>query len=222
VGQDGILRAGCQPAQLAGHQPAAGVANRLPTCPTSSDRKVRIQLVHLGRRQNAAFVHRQVRHLAIERSRNIEARIPDEERLVRGVGVSHGSGAVLGSGLGLLDSIDENVRRGGAAHGPVPRDGNLHPPPGGDGSGLSKITIAAKVFVSTLATEGICEKNDGNSIDSGFLFGSSDGTLRFTIERASQNMRVYSAAVPVLEMVTASCLFWPTVTVPKSSEAGEM
>jgi hypothetical protein len=58
---------------------------------------------------------------------------------------------------------------------------------------VSKMTIAAKVFVSTLATGGICEKNDNNSHD-GFLFGwYFDGGLHFTIERPTQNLRVYTA-----------------------------
>jgi hypothetical protein len=59
---------------------------------------------------------------------------------------------------------------------------------------VSQITLAAKVYVSTVATGGICEKNDGNTSDSGFVFGwYSDGTLRFTVERSGQDMRVYTA-----------------------------
>lgn len=63
---------------------------------------------------------------------------------------------------------------------------------------VGKMTIAAKVFVgaNALAAGGICEKNDGNASNGdGFLFGwDSFGTLRFTIERSQQNMRVYTAS----------------------------
>jgi len=59
---------------------------------------------------------------------------------------------------------------------------------------VSKMTIVAKVFINTLATGGICEKNDGNSTDSGFVFGwYADGTMLFTVERTTQDMRVYTA-----------------------------
>ena len=59
---------------------------------------------------------------------------------------------------------------------------------------VSKMTIVAKVFLNTLATVGICEKNDGNSIDSGFVFGwYFDGTMRFTVQRTTQDMRIYTA-----------------------------
>lgn len=55
----------------------------------------------------------------------------------------------------------------------------------------SKITVVAKVYVSTLAAAGIAEKNDGNTIDSGFVFGwDNNGTLELTVEKSGADMRV--------------------------------
>ncbi len=58
-----------------------------------------------------------------------------------------------------------------------------------------KITIVAKVYVSALGAAGICEKNDGNTINSGFVFGwDANGALKLTVEKGTQNMRVATAA----------------------------
>jgi YD repeat-containing protein len=52
-----------------------------------------------------------------------------------------------------------------------------------------KMTIVAKVYVNTLASAGIAEKNDGNSIDSGFAFGwDSMGAMRLLVEQSAGNM----------------------------------
>jgi hypothetical protein len=57
----------------------------------------------------------------------------------------------------------------------------------------SRVTVVAKVFVTTVAAAGVVEKNDGNSIDSGFNFGwDSTGALRLTVEKSSSNMRAYT------------------------------
>ncbi len=48
---------------------------------------------------------------------------------------------------------------------------------------------------ATLAAACVCEKNDGNNIDSGFLLGwDSNGVLRLTVEKSAVNMRVATAA----------------------------
>jgi len=58
----------------------------------------------------------------------------------------------------------------------------------------NKITILAKVYVTTLAAGGVAEKNDGNSIDSGFVFGwDGSGALRLTVEKSAADMRVATA-----------------------------
>jgi hypothetical protein len=62
-----------------------------------------------------------------------------------------------------------------------------------------RMTIIAKVYANSIAPAGIAEKNDGNSIDSGFLFGwDGNGALRLTVEKSSTNMLVatQSNAVP--------------------------
>jgi hypothetical protein len=52
----------------------------------------------------------------------------------------------------------------------------------------SQITVVAKVYVSTLAAGGLCEKNDGGSL-AGFSFGwNSSGALRLTVEKSSSWM----------------------------------
>jgi YD repeat-containing protein len=57
-----------------------------------------------------------------------------------------------------------------------------------------QMTVVAKVYVNTVAAGGMCEKNDGNSSDSGFVFGwDSTGAIKLTVERFSGNMRVASA-----------------------------
>jgi YD repeat-containing protein len=59
---------------------------------------------------------------------------------------------------------------------------------------ISQTTIVAKVFVNTIANAGLCEKNDGNTIDSGFVFGfDSSGAVKLAVERSTINMRVASA-----------------------------
>ena len=60
---------------------------------------------------------------------------------------------------------------------------------------VSKMTIVAKVYVNSLGNAGICEKNDGNSIDSGFSFElNSDGSLHFVAERTATNLRADGAS----------------------------
>ena len=55
----------------------------------------------------------------------------------------------------------------------------------------NQLTVVAKVYVNTLAAAGIAEKNDGNTINSGFVFGwDSSGAVKFTIEKSTTNMRV--------------------------------
>ncbi len=55
----------------------------------------------------------------------------------------------------------------------------------------NQMTVVAKVYVSTLAAGGVCEKNDGNSVDSGFVFGwDSGGAMWLTVEKANANLRV--------------------------------
>jgi YD repeat-containing protein len=56
-----------------------------------------------------------------------------------------------------------------------------------------QITIVTEVYVSGLSASGICEKNDGNSIDSGFTFGwTSSGALELMVEKSSVDMQVES------------------------------
>src|SRR5437868_2892979 len=58
----------------------------------------------------------------------------------------------------------------------------------------SKMTIVARVYVTSLANAGIAEKNVGN-VANGFLFDlDSTGALRFTLERSTSNLRAMSAA----------------------------
>ena len=55
----------------------------------------------------------------------------------------------------------------------------------------SKMTVVAKVYVNSVAAAGVCEKNDNNAIDSGFVFGwDSSGALKLTVEKSSTDMRV--------------------------------
>ena len=62
----------------------------------------------------------------------------------------------------------------------------------------SKMTVVAKMYVNTVSTAGIAEKNDGNTIDSGFVFGfDTNGALRFLVEKATGNVRVASPSATV-------------------------
>src|SRR5204862_1285541 len=64
-----------------------------------------------------------------------------------------------------------------------------------DNMPTSKITIVGEIYVSTLAIGGIAEKNDGNTVDSGFIFGwDGSGLLRFTLERAITNLTAGAAS----------------------------
>jgi YD repeat-containing protein len=57
----------------------------------------------------------------------------------------------------------------------------------------SRITIVAKIYVSSLAASGICEKNDNNTIDSGFTFGfTSGGSMELSVEKSLFPMSVDS------------------------------
>jgi len=59
----------------------------------------------------------------------------------------------------------------------------------------NQMTVVAKVYVSTLAAAGICEKNDGNAGGSGFAFGwDSTGALRLTVEKSTTNMQAGTVA----------------------------
>jgi RHS repeat-associated protein len=59
----------------------------------------------------------------------------------------------------------------------------------------NKITVVAKIYVSTLTTAGVAEKNDGNSIDSGFVFGfDSTGALQLMVEKSSVDMTAKSVS----------------------------
>jgi Concanavalin A-like lectin/glucanases superfamily len=60
----------------------------------------------------------------------------------------------------------------------------------------SQMTVVAKVYVNApMTAAGVVEKNDGNSIDSGFVFGwDGSGALKLTVEKTAQNMRVGTAA----------------------------
>jgi YD repeat-containing protein len=54
----------------------------------------------------------------------------------------------------------------------------------------SQVTIVTKVYVSTLAAAGICEKNDVNQL-AGFLFGwDSTGAISLEVEHSQTNMKV--------------------------------
>lgn len=96
----------------------------------------------------------------------------------------------------------------------------------------SQITIVAKVFVNQVSQAGVCEKNDNNSIDSGFVFGwDGSGALRLTVEKSSSNMRAgtVGGVIPTGQWVqvaftwdgtvglsSAAHLFIDAVELPKS------
>lgn len=62
-----------------------------------------------------------------------------------------------------------------------------------------KVTVVAKVFVTSANGGGIAEKNDGDDVDSGFAFGiDSTGALRLTVEKSNANMQVGSPAGTIL------------------------
>jgi hypothetical protein len=55
----------------------------------------------------------------------------------------------------------------------------------------NKMTIVAKIFVNQVTQAGVCEKNDNNATDSGFVFGwDGSGSLHLTVEKSSSDMRV--------------------------------
>ena len=58
-----------------------------------------------------------------------------------------------------------------------------------------KMTVLAKIYVNRpIAAAGVAEKNDGNSINSGFAFGwNSSGALRLVVERSTDDMIVAAA-----------------------------
>jgi regulation of enolase protein 1 (concanavalin A-like superfamily) len=63
----------------------------------------------------------------------------------------------------------------------------------------SQMTVVAKVYVGAVTPAGVCEKNDNNATDSGFVFGwDGSGALRLTVEKSSSNMRVSSAGGAIL------------------------
>jgi hypothetical protein len=61
---------------------------------------------------------------------------------------------------------------------------------------IGPLTVIARVYVNApLAAAGVAEKNDGNTGDSGFVFGwDSSGALRLTVEKSGGSMRVATAA----------------------------
>jgi YD repeat-containing protein len=67
--------------------------------------------------------------------------------------------------------------------------------PNFDALPVSQVTIAAKLYVTTLAAAGIVEKDDnGLIISDGIAFGwTSNGALRLSVGRAGQNLRVGTA-----------------------------
>jgi hypothetical protein len=68
----------------------------------------------------------------------------------------------------------------------------------------NQMTVVAKVYVNGPAVSGVCEKNDDNAKDSGFVFGwDSSGTLRLTVEKSAANMRVAtnSGVVPMAQWI---------------------
>jgi YD repeat-containing protein len=59
----------------------------------------------------------------------------------------------------------------------------------------SQITIISKVYVTTVAAAGICEKNDVNQL-AGFLFGwDSTGAVSLEVEHSQTNMKVTTGPV---------------------------
>jgi hypothetical protein len=54
-----------------------------------------------------------------------------------------------------------------------------------------QMTVVGKIYVSTLAAAGVCEKNDGDAINSGFSFGwDSTGALKLQVETSSADVIV--------------------------------
>ena len=72
-----------------------------------------------------------------------------------------------------------------------------------------KMTIVAKLYVSDPSpAAGVAEKNDGDSINSGFEFGwDNNGALRLLVERSVVDMRVISAkgSIPYGQWIQVAC-----------------
>jgi hypothetical protein len=84
----------------------------------------------------------------------------------------------------------------------------------------NKMTVVARVYVTTVAAAGVCEKNDNNASDSGFLFGwDSSGALKLTVEKATTNMRVSAAAGTIVSGQWMQVAFTWDGTVANASAA---
>jgi len=83
----------------------------------------------------------------------------------------------------------------------------------------NKMTVVARVYVTTVAAAGVCEKND-NNINSGFLFGwDSSGALRLTVEKSSRNMRVSAASGTIVSQQWMQLAYTWDGTVANASAA---
>ena len=81
------------------------------------------------------------------------------------------------------------------------------------------MTVVARVYVTTVAAAGVCEKND-NNINSGFLFGwDSSGALRLTVEKSSRNMRVSAASGTIVSQQWMQLAYTWDGTVANASAA---
>jgi List-Bact-rpt repeat protein/phosphoesterase family protein/concanavalin A-like lectin/glucanase superfamily protein len=84
----------------------------------------------------------------------------------------------------------------------------------------NKMTVVARVFVTTVAAAGVCEKNDNNAGDSGFILGwDSTGALKLTVEKSTTNMRVSSAAGTIVSGQWMQVAFTWDGTVGNASAA---
>ena len=103
------------------------------------------------------------------------------------------SGAFSGSSLPAWNATDPSVVIGGGgylnSYLDAGADLNF------DALTPGKMTLVAKVMATTLTSAGIAAKNDGDTVDSGFVFGwDATGALRLTVEKSVTNMQVQSAA----------------------------
>ncbi|HJX84792.1 MAG TPA: LamG-like jellyroll fold domain-containing protein [Candidatus Angelobacter sp.] len=84
----------------------------------------------------------------------------------------------------------------------------------------NKMTVVARVFVTTVAAAGVCEKNDNNAGDSGFILGwDSTGSLKLTVEKSTTNMRVASASGTIVSGQWMQVAFTWDGTVGNASAA---
>ena len=85
----------------------------------------------------------------------------------------------------------------------------------------SQITVIAKVYVSTLAAGGVAEKNDGDSIDSGFEFGwDSSGAMKAVVETSGSDMVVMTSGSTIPTGTWVQVAFtWDGTSSPLASKA---